>query len=159
MGVGTLYRHFPTKELLLAEVLRAQLSELLTVSREFSRRHDEDPGELLASWVQAVSDHISQFTAVHEWVVTALTSDPDLRVLHEEVLAEGQALLSGAQAVGRAAPGAQIGDLMGAIAALTVTGAPDDPDRPKRLLDLLMTGLLTQAGPSDEAASGRRPTP
>ncbi|MBA2636657.1 MAG: TetR/AcrR family transcriptional regulator [Solirubrobacterales bacterium] len=158
VGVGTLYRHFPTKEALLAEVLRARLGELLAVSREFTDRHGDDPGELLRSWVQAVAAQIGEFTAVHEWVITALTSDPELRDLHHQVLAEGQTLLTDAQGVGRASAEARIGDLVGAIAALAVTATPDDPERPARLLRLLIDGLLTAPDAADAVRpSGVRP--
>ncbi len=145
VGVGTLYRHFPTKEALLAEVLRARLADLLVVSRGIVERtgEDADPGELLFAWARAVSAHISQFTAVHEWVIAALTDDPELRELHQQVLDEGQALLTRAQEAGCAASRVEIAELMMAIAALTVTAVKDDPDRPLRLLSLLFAGVLT----------------
>ena len=143
VGVGTLYRHFPTKEQLLAEVVRESLAELLEVARAVAERAGEDPGARLLAWMHAVGEHISRFTAVREWVGAALTGDPELRVLHQEVLAAAAALLDGAQVAGRAAPGTDIADLMAAIAALTGT-SPEDPDRLRRLVGLLATGVLRE---------------
>jgi AcrR family transcriptional regulator len=145
VGVGTLYRHFPTKERLLAAVLELHLRELLEASREITGREGGEPGELLVDWMRALSAHISRFTPVSEWVHGALRDDPELRPLHEQVLAEGDALLRAAQRAGRASPDAAIGDVLAAIAALSAR-SPDDPERPERLLELLIEGVLVPEG-------------
>lgn len=148
VGVGTLYRHFPTKEILLAEVVKARLEELLDVARGLSVSNDaDDPAAPLIRWMEVSADHVSHFTAVGSWISQALRSNPDLRPLHEQIRAEGETLLRTAQRAGRASASATIDDVMSAVVALS--GRPtDDPKAPRRLLALLIGGVVPPAAQS-----------
>lgn len=142
VGVGTLYRHFPTKELLLAEVLTARLADLAVVSHRLTATGEPDPGRALAAWVTAVADHIANFTAAAEWVEPALTHHDRIRALHLQVLDDGSRLLTRAAADGGARLGVSIDDLLASIVALCKSATPTDLDRPRRLVALLIRGVL-----------------
>jgi AcrR family transcriptional regulator len=55
VGQGTLYRHFPTREQLLAEVYRRDVDELVTAAPALLARHT--PVEALARWFDRVADY------------------------------------------------------------------------------------------------------
>lgn len=66
VGIGTLYRHFPSREDLVLAVYGAQIDALDERSRELATR--EDPGEALREWMRGFVD----FYAVKQGMVTLL---------------------------------------------------------------------------------------
>lgn len=66
VGIGTLYRHFPTREDLVLAVYGAQIEALDERSRELVA--SEDPGEALREWMRGFVD----FYAVKQGMVTLL---------------------------------------------------------------------------------------
>jgi AcrR family transcriptional regulator len=57
LGVGTLYRHFPTKEALFEAIVIARLEQLLETARALSDA--ADPGQALFSFLREFSRHAS----------------------------------------------------------------------------------------------------
>src|SRR6476660_9765177 len=55
VGQGTLYRHFPTREDLLAEVYRHDVEELVAAAPLLLAEHD--PVTALACWFDRVADY------------------------------------------------------------------------------------------------------
>src|SRR6476661_6787947 len=55
VGQGTLYRHFPPREDLLAEVYRHDVDELVVAAPPLLAQHD--PCEALALWFRRVADY------------------------------------------------------------------------------------------------------
>jgi AcrR family transcriptional regulator len=55
VGQGTLYRHFPTREDLLAEVYREDVGELVAAAPALLAEHD--PVTALARWFERVADY------------------------------------------------------------------------------------------------------
>jgi AcrR family transcriptional regulator len=55
VGQGTLYRHFPTREALLAEVYRRDVDDLVAAAPALLAAHD--PMTALARWFDRVVDH------------------------------------------------------------------------------------------------------
>ena len=66
LGIGTLYRHFPTREDLVLAVYGAQIDALDQRSRELAS--SDDPGEALREWMRGFVD----FYAVKQGMVTLL---------------------------------------------------------------------------------------
>src|SRR5260221_12347750 len=54
-GQGTLYRHFPTREDLLAQVYREDVGELVAAAPAL--RADHEPVTALARWLDRVADY------------------------------------------------------------------------------------------------------
>jgi AcrR family transcriptional regulator len=52
VGIGTLYRHFPTKEALFEAIVAARLAELIDTSDVYVRRADTDPKGAFNSFLQ-----------------------------------------------------------------------------------------------------------
>ena len=68
VGQGTLYRHFPTREDLLAEVYRHDVDELVVAAPTLLAEHK--PFEALALWFRRVAD----YARVKRGVFSAVTS-------------------------------------------------------------------------------------
>lgn len=74
LGAGTLYRHFPNREALLAALLSAR-DEHLVARREELRASSESAAEALDGWLNAVTDWACAFDGLPEPLRVATTSD------------------------------------------------------------------------------------
>ncbi len=70
VGAGTLYRHFPSRDALLAAALRDRQAELLVVARE--ARDVADTDAALARWLQALQDYLRTFNGLPAPVLAAV---------------------------------------------------------------------------------------
>jgi AcrR family transcriptional regulator len=149
VGVGTLYRHFPTRAALVEAAYRSDLAKLC----------DSVPGLLvdhsaasaLRIWMERCVDHAATKSGMGAALGTAVASTGELN-------AESRALLTGAIAVlveSGAADGSLRTDLNPDDVLLSVagialaTGDWGNRAQASRLLDLLMDGLtkgVTQPG-------------
>jgi AcrR family transcriptional regulator len=76
VGPGTLYRHFPTREALLAAVLQARSEELVARQEEIARLGDAD--KALEQWLRALEEYFSAFSGLPEPLMSAARAqDPD----------------------------------------------------------------------------------
>jgi len=71
VGIGTLYRHFPTRGALLAAVYRREVEQLSAAAEALLA--EKTPGEALESWLDLVIDYM----ATKRVVAPALRADPD----------------------------------------------------------------------------------
>ncbi|MGW0551759.1 TetR/AcrR family transcriptional regulator [Streptomyces altiplanensis] len=69
VGAGTLYRHFPTREALLAAVLQTRSEEL--VARREGIAQLGDASEALRQWLRAMEDYFSAFSGLPEPLMAA----------------------------------------------------------------------------------------
>ncbi|GAC66499.1 TetR/AcrR family transcriptional regulator [Gordonia soli] len=101
VGPGTLYRHFPTRETLIAAAMRQETGRLL----EFGDRDSgvgeggaSGPGEKLIDWLAALSRHVASYQGLPEVITAAardresplFTSCSDLRNVGAGLLASAQ---------------------------------------------------------------------
>lgn len=70
VGIGTLYRHFPTREALVAAVYARELAQLAQAADDFLA--DRPAGEALAAWLDLLIDYM----ATKRVVAPALQADP-----------------------------------------------------------------------------------
>jgi AcrR family transcriptional regulator len=57
VGAGTLYRHFPTRDVLIEAVYRREVEKLAEAARVFA--DETQPIEALRNWMQLFVDHIA----------------------------------------------------------------------------------------------------
>ena len=57
VGIGTLYRHFPTREALVQEVYRVETEQLVAEAAKLAKRHG--PPEALRRWLHRFVDHLA----------------------------------------------------------------------------------------------------
>lgn len=147
VGMGTIYRHFPTRADLVVAVFRHQLDALATGTAA-APAAGETPYEALRSWVARFAD----FLVTKHGLAEALRSDQaGFESLHAEfvdrLLPVLDDLLKASAAAGQTRADIGAFDLMLAIGNLCI-GAETYPGyHARRMIDLLLAGLA-QATPS-----------
>jgi len=131
VGIGTLYRHFPTRDALLAAVYRREVDQLTQSAERLMAEHP--PLEAFERWLHLLVDYL----AAKRVVAPAL-----------------QASAEGAQAY--AAAGMPVTDTLGRLTERLVTSGAIRPDvRPQDLMRIIM-GVAQGYDQPDWAPSARR---
>lgn len=119
VGPGTLYRHFPTREALLAAVLQSRRQEL--EARRADIENADDPLSALRQWIRAMEEYFSAFSGLPEPLMAAARAqDPDnpLTIPCHEIIATTDEYLRSARRAGQVRPSVQAADLF--LAATSV---------------------------------------
>ena len=140
VGVGTLYRHFPTRSDLVVAVFRKEVDDCVDTVLALAANHP--PGEALERWVQRYVD----FIAAHRGLAAALNSgDPALEGLpahfQQRLGPSVQGLLDAAAKEGAIRPGVTANELLHGVGMLCVPPICGEPTDPQRMVGLLMDGL------------------
>jgi AcrR family transcriptional regulator len=141
VGIGTLYRHFPTREALVEGVYRDQVDRLRTGADDLLSTHP--PARALRLWMDlfaewAVTKHGMIDTLRATVASGRLESD---RMRAELVAIVGTFLDAGAVA-GDIRPDADADTVAATLAGiLSVAGAAEQREQAARMLELLMDGL------------------
>ncbi|MEU5269546.1 TetR/AcrR family transcriptional regulator [Streptomyces hygroscopicus] len=144
LGMGTIYRHFPTRADLVVAVFRHQLDALAAVA-DLPPAADA-PDEVLRLWVHRFAD----FLVTKHGLAEALHSDQaGFEALHaefvERLLPVLDQLLTASAAAGRTRADVRAYDFMLAIGNLCI-GVETFPDyQARRMIDLLLAGLRQPA--------------
>ena len=124
LGPGTLYRHFPTRESLLAALLQARWEEL-DARRAEIEADQGDPLAALELWLTALGDYVTVFDGLPGPLREGLSETTSPLAITCEWLVEvtGQ-FLAATQAAGRARPWVRDRDLvLTVLASAWVSGA------------------------------------
>ncbi|MEO8779407.1 MAG: helix-turn-helix domain-containing protein [Rhodanobacter sp.] len=143
VGLGTLYRHFPTREALLEVLLRESFDELTVKADELET--SKAPGNALVSWLRDVVALANDYRDVVASMVAAI--DDTESALHASCVtmkAAGTRLLVRAQAKGLARTDIDGADLFALVAALAWLGdQPALAPRAEHLFGVIAGALLT----------------
>jgi AcrR family transcriptional regulator len=142
VGIGTLYRHFPTREALVEAVYRTETQRLCDAAAELLRRLP--PVDALHGWTAGFLDYMVTKDGMADVLHAVLTADEGLRVDTRARLKEALALLLDAgESSGDLRLGLDAGDVFLALGgfALVLEHQPDGQELARRLLDLLLDGL------------------
>jgi AcrR family transcriptional regulator len=138
VGIGTLYRHFPSRELLVESVYRAELAEVAAAAGQLLKRHP--PKVALRRWM----DRYAGFVAAKRGMAESLRAIVDSGALEPN---QTRASIVGAVELLLRA-GADDGSLRGDIRAddvvsslLGIFMATGSPGQTGRMLDLLAAGI------------------
>src|SRR5499427_427254 len=145
VGIGTLYRHFPTRQALLEAVYRDQVDLLEARAEELLRT--ESPGDALADWLRALMKFSSTKHSLISAMLAGLGKDSELLSSCSKVLREAaDALLARAQEAGVVRPDADSGDVIRLVHAVNIATqrGPADPGQADRMLALILDGLRPQ---------------
>ncbi len=112
LGQGTLYRHFPTRDSLLAALLQARFDELDARRAEIEAERG-DPLEALELWLTALGGYVTVFDGLPGPLREALreTTSP-LAITCEWLVETTGQFLAAAQAAGSARPWVRDRDLV-----------------------------------------------
>lgn len=143
IGQGTLYRHFPTREDLLAEVYRQEVDELVAAAPRLLARHQ--PVDALAAWF----DRVAAYARVKRDVFAAVEAATWRGLAAHSLGPIGEAvelLLAAGRAAGTIRPDADARDVIVLISWLSRLDDAELDARGSRLLGILVDGL--RAGPA-----------
>jgi AcrR family transcriptional regulator len=139
VGSGTLYRNFPTREVLIEAAYRNELARLCDASPELLATLP--PREALRAWMGRFIDYATAKFGMAEALrsVTETGVNPYAQS-HEMILEALTALLDAAAGTVRSDIGPA--DLFAALTGIALTSAkPEQREQAERLLDLTMSGL------------------
>jgi len=140
VGPGTLYRHFPTRDVLIEAVYRAEVEKLAAAQRELSGKLP--PVEALRAWMLLFVDHIAAKHIIAP-ALNTLVGGPS------KLYESSRAQISGAidALVERAVKSGDIRkdldpfDLLRALVGVAnVASSPDWQQSARRLVDILISG-------------------
>jgi AcrR family transcriptional regulator len=138
VGIGTLYRHFPTRQDLLEAVY---VDEVEAICRSADDLADLPPWDALAAWLHRFVGFAATKRALSEELVAYIDQDAEVfRSTGASIYAAGQALLERAQQAGVVRADTDfvdVGKLVGGIAV--IRGA--DSEQIERILDMALDGL------------------
>ncbi|WP_329568407.1 MULTISPECIES: TetR/AcrR family transcriptional regulator [unclassified Streptomyces] len=142
VGPGTLYRHFPTREALLAAVLQTRSEEL--VARQADIEQLGDAAEALEQWLRAMEDYFSAFSGLPEPLMAAARAqEPDnpLTIPCDILIAATDEHVQAAQSAGHVRAGVRGYDLfLAACSTAWIKGNGTDEESLDRLRTLIASG-------------------
>jgi AcrR family transcriptional regulator len=155
VGLGTLYRHFPTRDALLEALLRTGFDELAAKAETFA--NSPSAGDALVSWMRDAVTRGRNYRGVVTAMMAAI-KDPD-SALHSSCVtmrAAGARLLARAQAEGTARADVNGSDLFALIGALAwLRDQPSIAPRADHLFEVMVSAILTNRTSSDAKAKRR----
>jgi AcrR family transcriptional regulator len=144
VGIGTLYRNFPTRQDLLEAVY---VEEVEAVCRTAQDLMDDPPWEALVAWLHRFLDYIATKQALSQELFNHLGRDADVfRGCRTAFYAAGEQLLVRAQASGDVRTDVSIDDVVMLVAGISKMPATGEGQIP-RILDIALEGLRRQAQP------------
>ncbi|MFI5833013.1 TetR/AcrR family transcriptional regulator [Micromonospora sp. NPDC051300] len=138
IGQGTLYRHFPTREDLLAEVYRQEVDELVAAAPRLLARHQ--PVDALAAWF----DRVAAYARVKRDVFAAVEAATWRDLAAHSLGPIGEAvelLLAAGREAGAIRADAEVRDVIVLISWMSRLDDAELDARGPRLLAILIDGL------------------
>lgn len=143
VGIGTLYRHFPTRDDLVEAVFRDRIAELEALAE--SLLASDAPGEALATWLHAQLDQAATCRGLAAEAMLGMLATCDGPSACEAMRQAGAALLARAQAAGEVRAGVEIDDLVRMVQAVVLaTEESGDPGSAERLFGFVLDGVRTR---------------
>jgi AcrR family transcriptional regulator len=144
VGVGTLYRHFPTKGDLLGELVAEQFASFRDQAR-LSLESVDDPWEALSGTLRANAQLASENIAVQNALTGSEVNWERVHPVREELLTATDELIARAHEAGVVREDLVVSDIptvmCGVCSTMSKTGPDDMPRDWRRHLEILLDGL------------------
>jgi AcrR family transcriptional regulator len=140
VGIGTLYRHFPTRDVLVEAVYRSELAEVAAAAGRLLKRHP--PKAALRRWM----DRYASFVAAKRGMAESLRAMVESgAVEHSQtrasIVGAVEMLLKAGAGDGSLRSDVQADDVVSSLIGIFL--ASGSPEQTGRLLDLLVAGIAT----------------
>jgi AcrR family transcriptional regulator len=138
VGIGTLYRNFPTRSDLVQAVY---VDEVEALSRSAADLAELEPWEALTAWLQRFVGYVATKQALSDELFDIAKRDAAVFAGSREMLhAAGEPLLRRAQEAGVVRPDVTIDEVVRMVGGIAKIPA-DDPAEVQRLLAVALDGL------------------
>jgi AcrR family transcriptional regulator len=138
VGVGTLYRHFPTRQALIEAVY---VEEVEALCRSAGENPAASSWDALTQWFNRFVDYVAtKHALIDEMVATIGMDAPVFRTCHDAIFTAGQPLLERAKEEGVVRPDVEFIDVIRMVSGVTMikNAAPEDV---RRVLSVALDGL------------------
>jgi AcrR family transcriptional regulator len=151
VGVGTVYRRFPEKELLIEALFDDQLTEIVALAE--AAQADPDPWHGLVSFLQSTLDRQCANRGLKELLLGSSRGHAHHTRAREQIAPRLEQVVARAQAAGALRPDVAVSDF--ALLQMTLGALIDytrdvQPDAWRRLLGIVLDGLRAQPGSPTE---------
>jgi AcrR family transcriptional regulator len=140
VGPGTLYRHFPARDVLLEAVYRTEVEKLAAAEQKFAAAMP--PMEALRAWMLLFIDYIAAKKIIAPALNTLLGAHAKVfETSHAQIQGAIRALVKRGIQSGQIRKGLDAIDLLKALIGVAyVPASPDWQQSAKRLVDILIIG-------------------
>jgi AcrR family transcriptional regulator len=145
VGIGTLYRHFPTREALVEAAYRNELARLCDAVADLLAAMP--PDEAMRAWMDRFVGYMTTKRGMADALRAVIASGGNPFAQSRDRLTGAiTVLLGAAAAAGTVRPDIEPGDVLASRSGVSLAaGEPAQREQAGRLLDLLMDGLRYRA--------------
>ncbi|WP_246041270.1 TetR/AcrR family transcriptional regulator [Streptomyces cadmiisoli] len=154
VGVGTLYRRFPSKELLIEATYRHDVHRLCEAAPHLAATRP--PVEALRTWMEDFIDFMAAKQGMADALRVVLTDAGEKRHTRTLLADALTHLLGAGQGFSVARPGVDAEDVLMALGGINLMAASEEQrELATRLIDLLLHGIVQEPPPTapDRAAA------
>lgn len=135
VGIGTLYRNFPTRDDLIETLYLGEVDALAASAREVA---DLEPWEALRAWL----DRFVTYVGTKHALLDGLNRESSvLGQCRSIMLSAGEPLLVRAQQAGAVDPDVTIGDVVKLVSGVAAVASFDDESQRARVLNLAINAI------------------
>jgi AcrR family transcriptional regulator len=158
VGIGTLYRHFPTREALFEAVYRREVEQLSELAEEL--KGESDPVDALRRWLRSNVEFVATKKGMVAALALAAAGSSELHAFSFERLTRAiGALLDRAVAAGEIRSDIRAEDILRALIGMCyMHDQPGWQPTVVRLVDVLVDGLRVQGAPVQQAVPQAKST-
>ncbi|WP_409562033.1 TetR/AcrR family transcriptional regulator [Hyphomicrobium sp. MC8b] len=144
VGIGTLYRHFPTRDALIEAVYRNETEQLMAAAIRLAK--ERPPVDALRAWLLIFVDYMAIKHGMSEALSSLVCGPSDLYASSGAKVTQAiSTLVENATASGDIRLSVEPLDLLRALAGVaTIAAGPSGTDGAKRLVDILLVGISTR---------------
>jgi AcrR family transcriptional regulator len=155
VGIGTLYRHFPTREALFEAVYRREVEQLADLAEQL--KTEASPVEALRRWLRSNVEFVATKKGMSAALALAVNSSSELSAYSFERLTKAVgALLDRAVAAGEIRADISSEDLLRALVGMCyLHDQPGWQASVLRLLDVFVDGLCRPSNTKHSQGAGR----
>ena len=135
VGIGTLYRNFPTRDDLIETLYLGEVDALAQAAEEVS---DLEPWDALRAWLDRFVTYVGTKHALLEGLNRQSSVLVECRTI---MLSAGEPLLVRAQEAGEVVPDITIGDVVKLVSGVAAVAAFDDEAQRQRVLNLAINAI------------------
>ncbi|MFJ2399571.1 TetR/AcrR family transcriptional regulator [Streptomyces sp. NPDC087843] len=142
VGVGTLYRRFPSKELLIEATYRHEVQHLCEAAHELAA--SLPPADALRTWMERFIDFMAAKHGMADTLRVVLSDDGERLETRANLAAAVDHLLAAGTNQGVARPHVEAHDVLMTLGGISfMADTEQQPDLAAKLINLLLHGILT----------------
>jgi AcrR family transcriptional regulator len=147
VGIGTLYRHFPTREALVEATYRNELARLCDAAGELL--DTQRPEDALRTWMDRFVDYMTTKRGMADALRAVIASGGNpFAQSRDRLLAAITTLLTAGAQAGAVRSDIAPADVLASLSGVSLAaGEPAQREQAGRLLDLIMDGLRYRPTP------------